>query len=164
MNHLTRHRLLSLAVACMIVPGFSVSADSTKKSVQTKKAPAVAPIKKGNVQYSTALRERPCPPSSPEEAVVPTTLSSPIKTCGYSFQLVATAIDNGEPVWETTLYSRDYNLQKDRETQLIQPVSLKLQKGVSALVKNQKGDEFVVWLERGYLTKPATPKIYEAEK
>lgn len=159
-----RHSLLALTAACLVVPGFTASADSTKKSAPTIKVPAVAPVKKGNVQYATALRERPCPPSSPEEAKVPTTLNSPIKTCGYSFQLVATAIDNGEPVWETTLYSRDYNLQKDREAQQILPVSLKLQKGVSALVKNQKGDEFVVWLERGYLTKPPTPKIYETEK
>lgn len=128
------------------------------------KTPAVKPVKHGKVQYATIKRERPCPPASAEEAKKPTTLNSVIPMCGYSFGLQATAVDNGELVWENVMYARAYNLEKDRESQIIYPTSLKIKKGISAIVKNQKGDEFVVWLERGYLTKPTQPKEYPVLK
>lgn len=153
--------ILTTAATLAILTLSSLSLASEKAA---SKKPPVPPVKKDKIQYSVSIRERPCPPATPEEAKVPTTLNSVIKTCGYSYAVVANAIDNGEPIWETTLYSRDYNLNKDRESQLIHPVSLRIQKGISAVVKNQKGDEFVVWLERGYLTKPPTPKTYPTEK
>jgi hypothetical protein len=137
---------------------------SAQTELKKTNSSSVRPVQKDKVQYLTALREHPCPPASPEEAKVPTTLNSHIKTCSYSFQLVAKALDNGEILWERTLYSRDYNLNKNREAQIIHPVSLAIQKGISAVVKNQKDDEFVVWLERGYLTKPAAAKIYPTDK
>ncbi len=150
------------STAMLLIALLSTTAAASDAAL--KKKNLVAPVKKGNVQYSITMRERPCPPATPEEAKVPTTLNSVIKMCGYSYSVSANAIDNGELVWESTLYTRDYNLAKDREAQLIHPVSLKIQKGISGVVKNQKGDEFVIWLERGYLTKPPTPKNYPTEK
>lgn len=142
----------------------SEAASGAASSLNPSTPPTVKPVKKDKAQYSVSMREIPCPPATPEEAKIPTTLNSVIKMCGYSYSVVANALDNGELIWESVLYTRDYNLEKDRASQVIHPISLKLKKGISAVVKNQKGDEFVVWLERGYLTKPPTPKSYPKEK
>lgn len=136
---------------------------------EIKTVPAVNDAKR---KYELVMRDIPCPPpaatpsTSPSagSANKPMPLQKTLTACGYDYSLVALALDNGEHVWERVLYSRTYNPDKEVDKQIIRPTSLKIVKKKSAHIKNERGDEFVVWLERGYLTKPPNPKTYSTDK
>lgn len=155
-----------LMIATILVPVLAQSAANEIKLV-----PAVKDVKH---KYEVSLRDLPCPqpnasaapgnatPGSSDNKPLPT--QKTLTACGYEYSLVASALDNGEHLWERVLYSRYYNLEKETDKQIIHPTSLKIVKKKSAHIKNDRGDEFVVWLEKGYLTKPASPKMYKTEK
>lgn len=138
----------------------------------------VPAVKDAKHQYEVSIRDTPCPPPAAGAATPsakpgtvpgnpankPLPITKTLTACGYDYVLVASALDNGEHVWERVLYSRAYNLDKETDKQIIRPTSLKIVKKKSAHIKNERGDEFVVWLEKGYLTKPASPKTYPTDK
>ncbi len=141
----------------------------------------VPAVKNSKYSYAVAMRDIPCPavnqpvtsaatppanskPVSGSLANKPMPIQKTLTACGYDYSVVASALDNGELVWERVIYSRAYNLDKEIDKQIIRPTSLKIVNKKSAHVKNERGDEFVVWLEKGYLTKPASPKTYPTDK
>lgn len=136
----------------------------------------VLPVKDAKHKYEVMVRDVPCPPApavtmtpAPDvkpgsSANKPMPILKTLTACGYDYLLIASALDNGEHIWERVLYSRSYNQDKEIDKQIIRPTSLKIVKKKSAQIKNERGDEFVVWLEKGYLTKPANPKTYPTEK
>lgn len=145
----------------------------TSSFAEVNEIPEVPAVKDAKSKYEVIMRDVPCPPPAAPPASKPAPTASAnkpmpiqklLQACGYEFSLVSSALDNGEHVWERVLYSRSYNLDKEIDKQIIRPTSLKIVKKKSAHIKNERGDEFVVWLEKGYLTKPASPKAYSPEK
>jgi hypothetical protein len=149
-----------LALVAIMFPALSHSEANKIKPVPT--------VKDAKNEYEVFIRDIPCPQpvgtSAGNAANKPLPLQKTLTACGYDYSLVASALDNGEHVWERVLYSRSYNLEKEIDKQIIRPTSLKIVKKKSAHIKNERGDEFVVWLEKGYLTKPANPKTYPTDK
>jgi hypothetical protein len=149
-------KILFLAISVLLVPGFALSEVNEIKSVPS--------VKDTKHKYELMIRDVPCPPPTTASANKPMPITKTLTACGYDYSLIASALDNGEHVWERVLYSRTYNLDKEIDKQIIRPTSLKIVKKKSAHIKNERGDEFVVWLEKGYLTKPASPKTYSTDK
>lgn len=161
-------KIMFLAISVLLIPGFAQA-----EVTEVKPVPAV---KDAKYQYEVMMRDVPC--ASPTQANLtpapdvkpgtpankPMPINKTLTACGYDYSLVASALDNGEQVWERVMYSRIYNLDKEIDKQIIRPTSLKIVKKKSAHIKNERGDEFVVWLEKGYLTKPASPKTYSTDK
>lgn len=153
---------------------FAVALVPAVSHAEVNEIKPVPAVKDAKHQYEVSIRDTPCPavPQAPgatpsaagNPANKPLPLQKTLTACGYDYVLVASALDNGEHVWERVLYSRAYNLEKEVDKQIIRPTSLKIVKKKSAHIKNERGDEFVVWLEKGYLTKPASPKTYSTDK
>ena len=168
MNMNMKTKSVFLTIVALLVTDFARSEVNEIKPV-----PAVKDTKH---KYELMIRDVPCPPPTlatmtpaPDtkpgtSANKPMPITKTLTACGYDYSLIESALDNGEHVWERVLYSRTYNLDKEIDKQIIRPTSLKIVKKKSAHIKNERGDEFVVWLEKGYLTKPASPKTYSTDK
>ncbi|MDZ4083285.1 MAG: hypothetical protein U1E10_10135 [Bdellovibrionales bacterium] len=164
-----------MKMKAMFLATFAAALVPAISQAEVNEIKPVPAVKDAKHQYEVSIRDTPCPaaPVAPgtkpaaaasNPANKPLPITKTLTACGYDYVLVASALDNGEHVWERVLYSRAYNLEKEIDKQIIRPTSLKIVKKKSAHIKNERGDEFVVWLEKGYLTKPASPKTYPTDK